>query len=60
MSGDNRKGQLGILGLQNVVYPTMLTSLSHKHITDVACGDEHTLIITSGQQVFTCGDNSEG
>ena len=28
-----------------MVYPTMLSALSHKHVTDVACGGEHTIIV---------------
>ena len=62
MSGDNKVGQLGIGSdkIQQAVYPTMVASLAQKHVLDVSCGDNHTLILTKGKTVFSCGLNDHG
>lgn len=62
MSGDNRLGQLGLGSdkIQQAVYPTMVASLAQRHVLDVSCGDNHTLILTKGKHVFTCGSNDHG
>ena len=63
--GRNNAGQLGnrtthstlAFGRVPVVTPT---TGEHHFIKDVACGDEHTLVLSSNNQVFSFGSGSSG
>lgn len=62
MMGDNAYGQLG-LGTQelaSVSYPTLVSTLSTHRVTDVACGEKHTLVITDQPRLFGFGSNDKG
>jgi len=61
--GDNAHGQTGVGHCGGVkTHPTQckLPSSALTAPTTVACGDYHTVVLTSGGIVYTCGNNSFG
>ena len=64
--GEGKHGELGHgnlhgLGVQSKVsVPTVVKALGEKKAVDVACGSRHTAIITSGFELYTCGDPKSG
>lgn len=60
--GDNRCGQLGTgsIGEDRGFYPVEVSALQGKHIKQVACGNMHTLALTSGGQVYSWGRANGG
>eukprot|EP00164_Ancoracysta_twista_P002116 GFYU01002793.1.p1 GENE.GFYU01002793.1~~GFYU01002793.1.p1 ORF type:complete len:1257 (-),score=313.60 GFYU01002793.1:78-3848(-) len=61
--GDNRFGQCGQDPLTtgpNVISPSCRPELMHIPTIDVACGLEHTVILSETGDVFTLGNNAEG
>jgi alpha-tubulin suppressor-like RCC1 family protein len=56
-------GSLGQLGLERGVYsnydsPELLASLDRVCIKQVACGANHSLLLTSSGEVLACGSNA--
>jgi alpha-tubulin suppressor-like RCC1 family protein len=59
--GDNRYGQLGITGLDNIVLPHpagIQTFL--KKVKDFSCGEDHAAYVDYNGNVFTWGYGIEG
>ena len=54
MCGCGKEGQLGIGIAEQVYTPTRVLS----QVTQVACGEKHTLILTTSGSLLTCGSNS--
>eukprot|EP01038_Epipyxis_sp_PR26KG_P010000 gene10000-13455_t len=58
--GGNRKGQLGDGQLTSTTSPIQLLSLRHRPVISVTCGENHTMVLTAGGNVYSWGDNSNG
>ena len=59
--GDNNHGQLGIGTLNDKIKePVLLNWSVDDNIVDIALGYAHTLVLTSSNEVFTCGWNRTG
>eukprot|EP01118_Nematostelium_gracile_P002108 TRINITY_DN1224_c0_g1_i1.p1 TRINITY_DN1224_c0_g1~~TRINITY_DN1224_c0_g1_i1.p1 ORF type:complete len:230 (-),score=49.15 TRINITY_DN1224_c0_g1_i1:93-782(-) len=59
--GNNDVGQLGIgsqMDTSNA--PHLVEDLEHKFVTNVACGGNHTLVLTEDKQVLGWGINQNG
>lgn len=58
--GRNTYGQLGLgSGVTEALYPTRVSALTNI-ITDIACGDYHSLALTDHNEVFAFGLNDNG
>ena len=53
--GTGEHGELGQGDKENKTSPALVQALEGKHITQVQCGQEHTMALTSGGYVFTWG-----
>ena len=53
--GDNKAGQLGVGTLNSTPSPHIVSSLDEQEVTQVACGDEHTIVITIANEVYGFG-----
>ncbi|XP_044793373.2 X-linked retinitis pigmentosa GTPase regulator isoform X3 [Bubalus bubalis] len=60
MFGSNNWGQLGLGSKAAVNKPTCVKALKPEKVKFVACGRNHTLILTGGGQVYATGGNNEG
>jgi alpha-tubulin suppressor-like RCC1 family protein len=60
--GDNSSGQLGQNNITQLLVPMQITStnISTQIITNVACGQDHTVFLDSTGKVYSCGDNTNG
>jgi alpha-tubulin suppressor-like RCC1 family protein len=58
--GGNLKGQLGDGQLSSSTTPIPIIQLRHRPIIAVSCGENHTLVMTLGGNVYSWGDNSQG
>jgi alpha-tubulin suppressor-like RCC1 family protein len=60
--GDNTNGQLGQNNTTQLLVPTENTSTNiyNKIITNIACGQSHTMFIDSTGKVYSCGSNANG
>ena len=62
--GDNSNGQLGIVGLEQVqIEPALVGAkdiFGGSPVRMVACGDNHTLIVTEEGTLWTCGKGEDG
>lgn len=60
--GSNRFGQLGIEGQTNTTSPVELFSSPplRNDVAQVACGAEHTFLLTAKGEVYSCGLNIKG
>ena len=56
--GDNDHGQLGTGNKRNFNVPQKLLDLPP--VISVSCGEQHTLIITDDDNLWSCGRNDEG
>ena len=58
--GGNRKGQLGDGLFTSCCEPKVVKELRHRPVIQVTCGEEHSLALTSGGNVYSWGCNSQG
>ncbi|CAB3382844.1 Hypothetical predicted protein [Cloeon dipterum] len=59
--GRNDCGQLGLGTIQDTLLPTKISgSLEGQRVVQVACGDKHTLALTSDGKIFVFGSNEKG
>eukprot|EP00092_Neocalanus_flemingeri_P033110 GFUD01036005.1.p1 GENE.GFUD01036005.1~~GFUD01036005.1.p1 ORF type:complete len:1046 (+),score=311.60 GFUD01036005.1:157-3294(+) len=59
--GANAKGQLGLGRDTDMVFsPTLVESLASVPLAGVACGGNHTLVVTRSGAVFAWGSNNHG
>ena len=56
--GQNEKGQLGTVNTTNYNVPQKILDIPPVYF--VACGSEHTLVITNDLKLWSCGANSKG
>lgn len=56
--GDGSSGQFG-LNFENVSVPTAGNIFSDK-VTEITCGEQHTLFLTVDGRILSCGRNSKG
>ena len=54
--GDNKCGQLGIGNLISTATPAPLITLDEQEVTHVACGAEHTVVVTIANEVYGFGN----
>lgn len=57
--GNNKHGQLGLGGYQDEYMPSLVTRIPD-HVSQVACGNDHTLVLTTNGIVFSFGSNLHG
>jgi alpha-tubulin suppressor-like RCC1 family protein len=58
--GQNSYGELGIGDLDERHVPTKLSLFDNIDISQVAAGNEHTVVLTKSGQVYTFGFNGSG
>ncbi|XP_033108353.1 probable E3 ubiquitin-protein ligase HERC4 isoform X2 [Anneissia japonica] len=58
--GYNKSGQLGLNDRKDRFAPTHLKSLRSQHVKYMACGENHSVMLTSNGGVFTFGDGTYG
>ncbi len=59
--GRNSEGQLGIgRKCPSVETPTLVEGLEGKAIKMIAAGESHTLFLSDGGEVYSCGDYTDG
>lgn len=58
--GKNSEGQLGLLGGGNVEVPKKLANLEGVFCKMVACGNNHSLILSNAGDVYSCGRDENG
>lgn len=59
MCGRGNKGQLGNMSYQDELQPFYISKIPDK-VLELACGDEHTLVLTRQGEIFSMGSNSRG
>ena len=58
--GRNSHGQLGLSDHENRLLPNQIRSLRNQRVVHVACGENHTVCLTSDGGVFSFGSGSYG
>jgi len=58
--GNNTDGQLGHGSYDDQSTPHEITYLSDKNITQIACGDHHTMFLAIDYKGYSCGLNDKG
>lgn len=58
--GRSSSGQLGLGHQENKFLPQEFTSFKRSDITEISCGEDHTLFITNNHKIYACGDNCYG
>lgn len=60
--GNTSQGQLGLGGIEDeqIVSAREVSSLSGKHIKDIALGVEHAVFLMQDGVVYSCGNNDYG
>jgi alpha-tubulin suppressor-like RCC1 family protein len=58
--GRNQYGQLGLDNTTTIEKPTVIPALEQFNVIGVACGRNHTLLLTDTGTVYACGDNRSG
>ena len=56
--GANKNGQLGFLDFVNRLVPEQVTELKEESVKWVACGSNHTLVVTRAGKMYGFGNNS--
>ncbi|XP_076686712.1 uncharacterized protein LOC143378686 isoform X2 [Andrena cerasifolii] len=62
-TGSNSSGQLGLgTNVAELHTPKLLPrgALQDERVTQIACGESHTAIVTESGKLFTCGDGRHG
>jgi len=54
--GDNKSGQLGTGTLISTSTPAFLSTMEEQEVTHVACGMEHTIVVTIANEVYGFGN----
>ena len=60
MFGANDDGQLGLIHTININIPTLPTTSKSMKIITVACGGNHTMVLTDSGETFAFGWNGYG
>jgi len=58
--GGNRLGQLGDGQFTSNCVPRIINQLRHRPVVGIACGENHTLVVTVTGNLFAWGDNANG
>ena len=58
--GQGNNGQLGLDNNYNYDSPTQITAFSNIIISDIICGEYHTIFLDSSKNVYTCGYYANG
>ena len=58
--GQNSYGELAHGDVEERLTPTLVSFCSDKPVVSIACGNEHTAILTEGGTLYTCGYNDSG
>jgi alpha-tubulin suppressor-like RCC1 family protein len=62
--GNNSKGQVGmnnqVISKYSYLLPMFLTNFNLEKIISIACGWEHTVVLTNTGNLYACGDNTYG
>lgn len=58
--GSGRHGQLGHNSFRDEVRPRLVAELWGSKVTAVACGREHTVVLTQSQKMYSFGCGAEG
>jgi alpha-tubulin suppressor-like RCC1 family protein len=59
-AGSNIRGQLGIGKRSRMEGFSKVSGLEFKEVSQIACGQTHTVFLTYENQVYVCGSNSSG
>ena len=58
--GDNSFGQLGIGSIESQCIPNLVDRLNNEEIVQICCGSNHSMALTSNEEVFAWGQNTFG
>lgn len=60
--GSTVHGELGLGGIEDeqILAPRLLEWVAADVVVEVACGDNHTLLLTKDGKVYSCGNNDYG
>ncbi|XP_011505541.1 PREDICTED: probable E3 ubiquitin-protein ligase HERC4 [Ceratosolen solmsi marchali] len=60
--GSTVHGELGLGGIEdeNILLPRELDFQKALQVKQIACGENHTIIITEDGQIYSCGNNDSG
>jgi alpha-tubulin suppressor-like RCC1 family protein len=58
--GWNDSGQLGLGHNDNKNQPVRVPFFCGKHVTQIACGNQHSIVLTSDDELFAFGNNGYG
>lgn len=60
--GNTTNGELGLGGIEDeqILTPRQLEWFGADDVTEIACGDNHTLLLTKDGKVYSCGNNDYG
>ena len=58
--GYNSNGELGHGNTTDLNTPKLISYLTDKNITQIACGHNHTIFLGSDRNVYSCGHNGNG
>lgn len=58
--GANKRGQIGDGQLTSTTMPYVVTSLKHRPVVSISCGENHTIVLTAEGNLYSWGDNSQG
>jgi alpha-tubulin suppressor-like RCC1 family protein len=57
--GDNSRGQLGVVGCSGTAEPVLVELLKMRQIIQIACGQNCSLALDNGGNVFEWGNHKE-
>lgn len=58
--GRNSEGQLGLGSRKEQKIPSMILTLNDRHIVEVACGSDFTLVLDTSARLWGWGQNEGG